>query len=884
MTEAETPGDANVPPKRHHPDEPAATMAPSESADSGGMFQPTLDYHADTQPGTGGPQSPARPIRTLGDYEVLGTLGRGGMGVVYKAQHRKLNRVVALKMVLQGAHASPDELARFLTEARAVAHLQHPNIVQIFDIGEMEGLPFFSLEFVDGSNLAKQLARQPQRAEEAARLVETLARAMHYAHQHGVLHRDLKPANILLTTTGTPKIADFGLAKRIEDATDDGSTRTGTVLGTPSYMSPEQARGDIKQVGPLSDQYSLGALLYETVTGRPPFAAPRPVETLLQVMQDEPVRPRDLQPSIPSDLETICLKCLQKDPSRRYASCSDFAEDLGRFLRHEPIMARPISRVERSVRWCQRNRLVASLVATVFVALLAVAVVASWSAITVAERNESLRTSNLEKDRQSRLADSKAEEAARNEQLAKEKARIAEENALKLTKYVRNSFTTIGQLDLEEVPRARPLRDLLLRESIDAMRQVVEQLPKTSEAEPIYAALQMSIVESLIEAQRIDEADVILREVRTIFERRVQLKRGSDASRANLVRLWTELGDLRRDYQRDLQESRNLHTQARDLAKQIVDAPATDAEGKGKLFRFEARYRYADTLTNLAATLYRIGQPAEAVPLFEAAAAIRAEIRQSFDSDPELDLKEQQTPGFRASFRGELEGAIRRQKLGLAAARFRNGDSAGALPWFQEAMRDAETDLAADPGSLKRQGELMGMLGFYGEVLAQLGKQEEAMPLLDRSAALAAQLELADPEGAKYRRGLAVSYYRQGAWRKAFGLPNAEEPLAKCLALREAAAKKEPQNQRRQLDWMLILARIGDLALAEQIAETQRHSERLDSELLLDVARAYTQCGLRSEGEQRAKLFAKAQGAIHAAEELGFQDRVYLRVEVDLSR
>jgi serine/threonine protein kinase len=285
---------------------------------------------------------------------VLGELGRGGMGVVYKARQAGLNRTVALKMLLGGAFAGPGELARFQAEAEAVARLQHPNIVQIYEVREQDGLPFFALEFVDGGSLAGQLDGTPLAAAQAARLVQTLAGAMHAVHQAGVLHRDLKPANVLLTKDGTPKVTDFGLAKQL-DGGDSGQTRSGQILGTPSYMAPEQGEGRIKDMGPATDVYALGAILYECLTGRPPFKAATPMETVLQVIAVEPVPPSRFQPKLPRDLETICLKCLQKAPPRRYASAGELAADLGCFLEGRPVRARPTPAWERVIKWARRR-------------------------------------------------------------------------------------------------------------------------------------------------------------------------------------------------------------------------------------------------------------------------------------------------------------------------------------------------------------------------------------------------------------------------------------------------------------------------------------------------------------------------------------------------
>ena len=250
-------------------------------------------------------------------YEIEGVLGRGGMGVVYRARHLRLNRTVALKMLLTGAYAGREQFERFEHEARIVAGLRHPNIVQLYDVGTVEGRPYFTMEIVEGGSLARKLSGTPLSAIEAASLVADLAAAVEAAHQSGIIHRDLKPDNVLLTDDGTPKVSDFGLARQLESGL--GLTLTGAPLGTPSYMAPEQARGDKTSVGPATDIYALGAILYECLTGRPPFRADSATATLQQVVSDEPVSPARLNRRVPRDLETICLKCLQKEPQKRYA-------------------------------------------------------------------------------------------------------------------------------------------------------------------------------------------------------------------------------------------------------------------------------------------------------------------------------------------------------------------------------------------------------------------------------------------------------------------------------------------------------------------------------------------------------------------------------------
>jgi serine/threonine-protein kinase len=336
---------------------------------------PTL--HGHQVKGADAQVSAPRPVRggppIIRGYEVQVVLGHGGVGVVYRARHLRLNRVVALKMLLVGPYARPTELERFLREAEAVAGLRHPNIVQVYDVGDADGRPYFTMELVEGGSLAEKVAGAPQPAAWAASLLATLAGAVHFAHQGGIVHRDLKPGNVLLTADGVPKVTDFGLARRLQDS--DGLTLSGALIGTPSYMAPEQARGDKGAVGPATDVYGLGAILYELLTGRPPFRAETATATLQQVQADEPVPPARLNRQVPRDLETICLKCLRKGPAQRYASAAALAGDLGRFQRGEPIAARPAGLPERTAKWVRRNP---TLSAVLVAGLGLVVMLVSW--------------------------------------------------------------------------------------------------------------------------------------------------------------------------------------------------------------------------------------------------------------------------------------------------------------------------------------------------------------------------------------------------------------------------------------------------------------------------------------------------------------------------
>jgi WD40 repeat protein len=354
------------------------------------------------------------PIR-FGDYELLGEIARGGMGVVYRARHVSLNRVVALKMILAGRLASPAEVRRFRTEAEAAAGLDHPNIVPIYEVGQCAGRHYFTMKLLDGPSLAEVRSKTVAIAPaDAARLVAAVARAVHYAHQRGILHRDLKPANILIADSdhdsasrnpGTVIVTDFGLAKRAE--TPDGPTETGMVVGTPAYMAPEQAAGQGNRLTTAADVWAVGAILYELLTGQPPFKAATVADTLLKVRLDDPTPPRVLRPGVPRDLETVCLKCLRKNPAERYAGAGELADDLDRFLTGEPILARPAGRWERAVKWVRRHPAAAATVAVVL--LLAVGgSAAAWLFKGQRDEARAARADAVERLRDSLIARARA--------------------------------------------------------------------------------------------------------------------------------------------------------------------------------------------------------------------------------------------------------------------------------------------------------------------------------------------------------------------------------------------------------------------------------------------------------------------------------------------
>jgi eukaryotic-like serine/threonine-protein kinase len=413
-------------------------------------------------------ERPARVVPTVPGYEITGELGRGGMGVVYRARHVRLNRPCALKMILAGAHAGPEVVARFITEAETIARLQHPAIVQIRHIGDAEGLPFLELEYVDGGSLDRQLDGTPWVPTRAARLAEQVALGIAEAHRQGIVHRDLKPSNVLLSADGTPKVGDFGLAKMMDSQAE--LTRSESVMGSPSYMAPEQAQGHSREAGPAVDVYAVGAILYELLTGRPPFRGTTALETIEQVKTTEPVPPSRLVPGLSRDVETICLKCLQKEPGKRYEDSLALGEDLRRFLDGRPIRARRTGGVERAWRWCRRNRLVAGMTGIAAAALLTLTVGATLAAFMFRAKVEQIRQA----DRQTRgnLMESLMEQA----------------RALRFSRQVGQRFGSLEALDralgiareLEEPPeRFDRIRDQVIASlalpDLKATGRVIEQ-------------------------------------------------------------------------------------------------------------------------------------------------------------------------------------------------------------------------------------------------------------------------------------------------------------------------------------------------------------------------------------------------------------------------
>jgi serine/threonine protein kinase len=451
-----------------------------------------------------------------GRYELGERIGTGGMGVVYKARQQGLNRLVAIKVVRSGPLATEDDLRRFRAEAEAVARLRHANIVQVYEVGEHEGWPFLCLEYVEGGSLATRLAGGVLPPQTAARLVQTLATAAHYAHQQGIVHRDLKPANILLDPAGgqaadraaapneearaawiasaVPKISDFGLVHRLDG--DGQRTREGAMIGTPAYMPPEQADPSVR-VGPECDVYSLGAILYEVVTGRPPFMGESALDTLDQVRSRDPIPPRKLRPALPRDLETICLKCLRKDPKGRYATAAALADDLARFKNEEPIHARRTGPVERTLRWCRRKPLSASLAAA-----LALATVLGVGGVAVQWRRANLQAEAAEQAR--RAAQVAEADAVRQRNDAIRQSTRANENLHLATDLV-SRLTLVATRLGNHSPDAR-VRQVTFKNALATYDKLIPQTPEDVQLRLGQAMCQVSSARIHEQVQEWNEA------------------------------------------------------------------------------------------------------------------------------------------------------------------------------------------------------------------------------------------------------------------------------------------------------------------------------------------------------------------------------------------
>jgi serine/threonine-protein kinase len=778
---------------------------------------------------------------------------------------------VAIKMLLSGAHVTPLQLARFHTEAQAVALLQHPNIVQIYEVGEHEGLPFLSLEFLHGGSLDQKIRGNPRQPREAADLIETLARAVAYAHAHGVVHRDLKPANVLLTQDGVPKITDFGIAKRLEDV---GQTKTGTLLGTPSYMAPEQARGETHAVGPPADVYALGAILYELLTGRPPFQAATTMDTIVKVTHEEVVAPSRLRPGLPVDLETICLKCLQKEPNHRYPSATALADDLGRYLADEPIVARPIGSIERLWRWCRRNPRVAVLSGAVLALLLVVAATSTISYYRItqqqletlaeyqrAEANARLATENARLQEVARReADARRLEAEKAEKKADEKTTLANKQRTILLDSL-NELVTKVEDKLRDKEGMSELRKDVLNTAIAGLQKVEKTIGQSALADRSMGVAMQRMGDIFEQMGQTEETLRLYRQSLVIFERLEKEERDNDWLPWNCAVSFDRLGGVSNDFLGDAVAALDYYQRSLALRKALAAQVKTPAiKPAVRAAALSVSY------IKLANLRLELGQPREALAYARMAQAQNEKL-----------LEENKENGQALRFLG-----MATYLLGQAEARV--GEIPAARDTLRRSQEIRDKLLKSDPNSAAAKRDLGAGYEAWGDMEVEQGNGAAAHQAFEQANALYKTVLAKEPDSAEDQWYLAFSYYRLGSAERLLGQEvAARQAFEECLRLRKQLSRTDPRSVQRQTEMTLILAQCGQHVEASKAAADLRKRIGKHAGVLFSVGCCYALCARALEsGKQplspedqglKARYLEDSAAMLEQAIALGYRDR-----------
>ncbi len=733
------------------PTSPIPGLAVS-SVDEQATVTPGEDATVDLGSSASSPTDRAEPalVRYFGDYEITRELARGGMGVVFLARQMSLNRPVALKMILAGQLADDTDVKRFYTEAEAAANLDHPGIVPIYEVGQHEGQHYFSMGFVEGQSLAQRLADGPLPPREAAALLARVAEAIAYAHGRGVIHRDLKPGNILLDRNGNPRVTDFGLAKKLEGGS--ALTASGQIMGTPSYMPPEQAGANRGEVGPAADVYALGATLYAMIVGRPPFQAASAMDTVIQVINDDPVPPRRLNPALDRDIETICLRCLEKEPARRYASASALGEDLRRYLAGEPILARPVGRAERAWRWCRRNPAVAGLVASLAAALLFGFIGITWGWL----------------------------EARRQRNQAEENFRLA-------LHAVDDYLTRVSESRVLNVPGLEPLRRELLEDALRYYRDFVRLRAHdpTVRDELMRAYWRVGQINNSIGTSA--EALDAYRQSFRLAEELAAARPGDPAIQVHMARLHNRIGVIQFKTGQTDEAFRSLR-----LARSIHDALV-------RVHPSEHAYLsdLAGNLHSLGMLLEEIGRPAEGLEPLEQAFTIYERLVHEHPGDD--------------SHRSQLAHTSR----GVGNLLTDLGRTSEAMDHYRRSRETFEGLVASHPEVDDYGDNLAAVCNEIGMLLGQGGRTEEAVESYRRARAARA-LARAHPAVIEYRRGLAHTLHQMGlAYVHGDRPGDAVEPLRASRGLFEKLVRDHPEILDYRRDLGGVLNDLG-IALADQ--------------------------------------------------------------------
>jgi serine/threonine-protein kinase len=819
----------------------------------------TIDRPASNEPGAAGHGPQIR------EYEILEELGRGGISVVYRAFHHGLKREVALKMILAGAHASPGQLERFRAEAEAVAQLQHANIVQIYDVGQYEGLPYFSLEFVDGGSLEDIAGGKPLVPTHAAEMVGLLAQTMQFAHERGIVHRDLRPANVLLTQDGRPKITDFGLERQVED--DSGQTRTGTIMGTPSFMAPEQGRGQ-KDIGPPADIYALGAMLYTLLTGRPPFLAATAMDTIIQLTNDDPVPPSKLQPKIPRDIETICLTCLNKEPERRYETAGKLADDLARFCRGEPILTPPMGNVERVWRWCRRNPWIAMPSAAAALVAIAIMLGGPLAAAIIYQQKQQAVTAQALAERNEQIANRNAEIAVQQKEIAKEQ-RILALNAL-------NGVVTQVEEQLRDRPELSELRQTVLRQALNGLDQVSRTDENTDLADRSIGAAHQRMGAIFARAGEAEEALAQYKRSLLIFDKLLDQDKRNDRARWDAALTHDGIGDVKYNTLVNAQEVRG-HFEHALLHREILAGRGEELNSNlTPLVIKESIVQSYGHLGKLA--LDSFCNPLSAVNHFQKATS---------HAEALLDILP--------------DGLMARQSLadawyGLAQALYRLNRPEEADAFATKSMQVRQQLLDGDSQNVKAQRDVAALYWLRGDVHLHAGRDQQALDAYQAAHAMHLSLLADDPEDPERQKDLAKSLYRLGTvYERLSRDQEAQAAFAECLALNEKILAADPENRGKQLQLALAQARCGQIDEAAETTDSLRATLDPNPGTLFRLARSYALCALALQQEQhaedvtdgdiaerRAYYLKSALESLGQAVENGFRDPTLLRCHPDL--
>jgi tetratricopeptide (TPR) repeat protein len=763
-------------------------------------FRKQIELHRAVRPESGeAPFEDRRTVHAAGErarpqdaclpdvpgYRIMARLGRGGMGVVYKAWQVGLKRLVALKMISGADPSNPEQRARFRTEAEAVARLQHPHIVQIYEIGEHDGLPYYSMELVGGGSLDQVLAGTPQPVRPAAQLIETLARAIHAAHEKGIIHRDLKPANVLLAPafgggagTGAsesppksgpnwvPKITDFGLAKCV-GSTPGGHTRTGQVLGSPSYMAPEQAAGRTRAIGPATDVYSLGTVLYELIVGRPPFQGTTVLETLEQVRSQEPVPPRRLLPTVPRDLETICLKCLEKEPVRRYASAAVLAEDLRRFQAGEPIRARPAGQFERGLKWARRRPAVAALTGALAAAVVGLLGLGVWSYVSI---RQALKAKEVERQNAVRArgeAEGHRREATARKQEAEQQGRQAlgdRDTARKERDQARKFLaiaclavdrfhTVVGRDALFHQPNMEGLRRRFLGAALNFYEQLVKERSGDADIQEEQAKAYMRYAQVTAQIGSVPKALTLAQEGRDIFVRLHQQHPGRRDFAHDLSRAQAQIADLLCDLARP-EEGKAAYAQSITILEQLTLQHPTERDYQDSL---------ASSHHNLGLLLFTTAQSAEAEKAYRKALLIKEKL-----ATPE-------------PFVARYHRSLALTQVELACLYQSTGRAKEARSLCRRGLRTYQRLAGREPANTRYQLDLGRTYIALGGVCRNADRPEEARTAYLDARAVFTRLVAAHKAVTEYHRGLAISHHNLAeVYQQAEDLDKAAEGFRKA--------------------------------------------------------------------------------------------------------